>query len=113
MTGLGAGPAAASSAACRCRGLTHGGLQAWPSEGGFRGPFARAKPPMRATALLFHVHARHAGQQALSAEAHGSLGLRVVLTRYPACRLCAGKSGESESESAMEADAAPGIELAY
>lgn len=58
-------------------------LAAWPSAQDFRGLVAEPAAPARATAIVFHGNAGHAGHRAYYAEALTRIGLRVVLAEYP------------------------------
>jgi hypothetical protein len=89
--------------------MAQGGLQPWPASDDFRGLLASAAPPVRATALVFHGNAGHAGHRAFYAEALGPLGVRVILAEYPGYGPRDGELGEA----ALVADAARSIERAY
>jgi pimeloyl-ACP methyl ester carboxylesterase len=85
------------------------GLQAWPSAHDFRG-FARAPDgPARATAIVFHGNAGHAGDRGYYAETLARLGLRVILAEYPGYGPREGALGERS----LVADAAASIALAH
>jgi hypothetical protein len=81
-------------------------LQAWPSATDYRGLRREPKGPARATLLLFHGNAGHAGHRAPYAELD-QLGLRVILAEYPAYGPRPGKLGEK----AMVADAVATLAL--
>jgi hypothetical protein len=61
-----------------------GPLRAWPSAQDFRGLVAEPQGEARATAIVFHGNAGHAGHRAYYALALAPLGLRVILAEYPA-----------------------------
>jgi pimeloyl-ACP methyl ester carboxylesterase len=63
--------------------LAVGGLRAWPSGGDFRALLADVPEPARATAVVFHGNAGHAGQRGYYAEALVPLGVRTLLAEYP------------------------------
>jgi hypothetical protein len=58
-------------------------LRAWPSAEAFRGLVAEPPGPARATAIVFHGNAGHAGHRDFYAAALVPLGLRVILAEYP------------------------------
>ena len=89
--------------------MAQGGLQPWPAAEDFRGLLAPVTSPVRATALVFHGNAGHAGQRAFYAEALGPLGVRVVLAEYPGYGPRDGELGETS----LVADAARSIERAF
>lgn len=68
-------------------------LQPWPSATDYRGLRREPKGPARATLVLFHGNAGHAGHRAPYAELN-NLGLRVILAEYPAYGPRPGKLGE-------------------
>ncbi len=76
-------------------------LQAWPGEGDFRGLVREPDGPARATLVLFHGNAGHAGHRAAYAPL-AALGVRVILAEYPGY----GPRGGGISEAALVADAA-------
>lgn len=59
------------------------GLVPWPAGEEMRGLLYEPRGQMRATAVVFHGNAGHAGHRAWMAEALGVLGLRVILAEYP------------------------------
>lgn len=63
--------------------LTANGLVAWPSAEDFRGLLAEPPGVPRATAIVFHGNAGHAGHRQFYAEQLMPLGLRVILAEYP------------------------------
>jgi pimeloyl-ACP methyl ester carboxylesterase len=89
--------------------LAQGGLVAWPSADDFRGLVAQPRGPARASAIVFHGNAGHAGHRAYYAAALGRLGVRVILAEYPGYGPRDGPVGEGP----MVDDAARSIELAY
>ncbi len=84
------------------------GLSPWPDATDFRGLLAEADGPARATVLVFHGNAGHAGHRRFYVEALSHLGLRVILAEYPAYGPRAGALGEES----LVADAAQSIALA-
>lgn len=84
------------------------GLAPWPAAGEYRGLLREPAGPARATVVLFHGNAGHAGHRAWYAEALTRLGLRVILAEYPGYGPRSGKLGEA----ALTADAAETIALA-
>lgn len=85
------------------------GLQAWPSSDDFRGLVAEPDAPARATAIVFHGNAGHAGHRGYYAQALVPLGLRVILVEYPGYGPRVGKLGES----AFVSDAIEIVERAH
>lgn len=83
------------------------GLRPWPDAGNYRGLLREPAGPARATVVLFHGNAGHAGHRAWYAEALTRLGLRVILAEYPGYGPRSGKLGEA----ALSADAAETIAL--
>lgn len=69
------------------------GLLPWPSEADYRGLRREPPGPARATLVLFHGNAGHAGHRAPYAELD-RLGLRVILAEYPAYGPRPGQVGE-------------------
>jgi pimeloyl-ACP methyl ester carboxylesterase len=63
--------------------MVSGGLRAWPTAQGFRGLVAEPVGVVRATAIVFHGNAGHAGHREFYATALARLGLRVILAEYP------------------------------
>ena len=84
------------------------GLRRWPAEGEFRGLVREPEGPARATLVLFHGNAGHAGHRANYADLV-RLGVRVILAEYPGY----GPRPGSPGEEALVADAAETIALAY
>jgi uncharacterized protein len=89
-----------------------GGIAAWPSSDDFRGlliePVGQHGRAARATVIVFHGNAGHAGHRRWYAEALGPLGLRVLLAEYPGYGPRKGKLGEAR----LVADAAQTIAAA-
>lgn len=86
-------------------------LAAWPTAAAteFRGLVAEpAGQPARATAIVFHGNAGHAGHRAHYAVALTRLGLRVILAEYPGY----GPRGGALGEASLVADAVQSIALA-
>lgn len=83
------------------------GLRPWPAEGEFRGLVREPEGPARATLVLFHGNAGHAGHRAFYA-ALARYGVRVILAEYPGYGPRPGTPGEE----ALVADAAETIALA-
>ena len=85
----------------------HDGLHRWPAEGEFRGlvrePIGRA----RATLVLFHGNAGHAGHRAFYSSL-SRFGVRVILAEYPGYGPRPGTLGEE----VLAADAAETVALA-
>jgi pimeloyl-ACP methyl ester carboxylesterase len=88
--------------------LERGGLRAWPSAQDFRGLIAEPSPPARATAIVFHGNAGHAGHRGFYAAALQPLGLRVILAEYPGY----GPRDGAHGEAAFVDDAVQSIALA-
>lgn len=84
------------------------GLQAWPGPDDFRGLVAEPGGPGRATAIVFHGNAGHAGHRAYYAHVLTQLGIRVILAEYPGYGPRAGALGERS----FVADAEQSIALA-
>lgn len=80
------------------------GLRGWPVEGDFRGLVREPQGPARATLVLFHGNAGHAGHRAYYADL-ARFGIRVILAEYPGYGPRPGKPGEE----ALVADAAATI----
>ncbi len=89
--------------------LAAGGLRPWPDAGGFRGLFAEPAGVARATAIVFHGNAGHAGDRDHYAAALVPLGLRVVLAEYPGYGPRPGTPGEA----VFVADARAVVALAH
>lgn len=73
--------------------MTTGGLRAWPSADDFRGFVSEPDGAVRATAIVFHGNAGHAGHRSWYVQALGTLGLRVILAEYPGYGPRDGKPG--------------------
>ncbi len=58
-------------------------LRAWPTPDAFRGLVAEPAGCARATVIVFHGNAGHAGHRSFYAAALTRLGLRVILSEYP------------------------------
>ena len=71
------------------------GLAPWPSAEDYRGLRREPAGPARATVVLFHGNAGHAGHRAWYAEELSRLNLRVVLAEYPGYGPRAGKLSET------------------
>lgn len=89
--------------------IAGGGLRAWPSAQDFRGLVAEPVGTARATALVFHGNAGHAGHRDYYARALVPLGLRVILAEYPGY----GPRGGVLSEASLVADAGETLALAH
>jgi pimeloyl-ACP methyl ester carboxylesterase len=87
--------------------MESGPLRAWPSAADFRGLVAEPPAEARATAIVFHGNAGHAGHRGYYAAALGPLGIRVVLAEYPGYGPRTGELGERS----LVDDAARSIEL--
>lgn len=83
-------------------------LKAWPSEQELLGLVAEPADGARATAVVFHGNAGHAGHREFYAGALVPLGLRVILAEYPGYGPRAGTLGEAS----FVADAQAILELA-
>ncbi len=77
------------------------GLRPWPDADEYRGLLREPAGPARATLLLFHGNAGHAGHRAAYAATLAGLGLRVILAEYPGY----GSRPGSPGEAALIADA--------
>jgi len=86
-----------------------GRMQPWPSAQEFRGFLAEPAGPARATAIVFHGNAGHAGDRGYYAEQLTRLGLRVILAEYPGYGSRDGPLGEQS----LVGDAAQTIALAH
>lgn len=71
-------------------------LKAWPSEHEVLGLVAEPDGPIRATAVVFHGNAGHAGHRDFYAAALLPLGLRVILAEYPGYGPRSGAIGEAQ-----------------
>lgn len=89
--------------------MAGGGLQPWPSPGDFRGLLAEPAGAARATVVVFHGNAGHAGHRRFYAEELTRLGLRVILAEYPGYGPRAGALGEES----LVADAERTLLLAH
>jgi hypothetical protein len=88
--------------------LAVGGLRAWPSAQEFRGLLAQPPVAARATAVVFHGNAGHAGHRAYYATVLARLAVRVVLAEYPGY----GPRGGALGERSLVADAGETLQLA-
>ena len=84
-------------------------LLAWPGPHDFRGLVAEPAGVVRATVVVFHGNAGHAGHRAFYATALTRLGLRVILAEYPGY----GPRGGAAGERHLVADAEESVALAY
>lgn len=84
------------------------GLRAWPGPDDFRGLVAEPRGPVRATVMVFHGNAGHAGHRDYYASALAPLGVRVILAEYPGYGPRPGTLGERS----FVADAEQSIVLA-
>ena len=84
-------------------------LGAWPGEDDFMGLLAEPRGPARATAIVFHGNAGHAGHRKVYADALVQHGVRVILAEYPGYGPRDGEVGEAS----FVADAQRTIELAH
>jgi fermentation-respiration switch protein FrsA (DUF1100 family) len=89
--------------------MTSAGLSPWPTAPEFRGLLAEPAVPARATAIIFHGNAGHAGHRQFYADVLTRLGVRVILAEYPAYGARAGELGEPS----LVADAEQTIALAH
>src|ERR1700732_3515291 len=89
--------------------IVSGGLRAWPTPQDFRGLVAEPVGPARATAIVFHGNAGHAGHRTFYATALTRLGLRVILAEYPGYGPREGAVGEPN----LVADVEQTIALAH
>ena len=88
------------------------GLRAWPDAGDLRGLIgepAETDPPPRATAIVFHGNAGHAGHRRFYVDALRPLGVRVILAEYPGY----GARGGAVGEASLVADAEQAIVRAH
>jgi pimeloyl-ACP methyl ester carboxylesterase len=83
------------------------GLAPWPSADDYRGLHREPAGPARATVVLFHGNAGHAGHRAWYADELSRLGLRVILAEYPGYGARDGKT----SEATLVADAVETLAL--
>jgi pimeloyl-ACP methyl ester carboxylesterase len=84
-------------------------LRAWPGEDDFRALLAEPAAAARATAIVFHGNAGHAGHREYYAAALVPLGLRVLLAEYPGY----GPRDGALGEESLVADAAATIAAAH
>ncbi|MCX8004137.1 MAG: lysophospholipase [Burkholderiaceae bacterium] len=84
-------------------------LRPWPGAEDFRGLLAEPPGAARATAIVFHGNAGHAGHRAHYAQALAPFGVRVLLAEYPGYGPRDGELGEAS----LVADAASTIEHAH
>lgn len=84
-------------------------LQAWPSRDDFRGLLATPAGTPRATAIVFHGNAGHAGHRAHYVDALGRLGVRTILAEYPGY----GPRDGAVGEAALVDDARRTLEAAH
>lgn len=84
-------------------------LSAWPGEDDFMGLLAEPRAPARATVIVFHGNAGHAGHRKVYADALVQHGVRVILAEYPGYGPRDGEVGEAS----FVADAQRTIELAH
>ena len=89
--------------------MVSGGLSPWPSVADFRGLLAEADSQVRATAIVFHGNAGHAGHRQYYVDVLTRLGLRVILAEYPAY----GPRGGELGEKSLVGDAEQTIALAH
>lgn len=89
--------------------LASGGLRPWPDAQALRGLVAEPAGTPRATAIVFHGNAGHAGHRDHYATALLPLGLRVILAEYPGYGPREGRPGEA----AFVADAVATVALAH
>jgi len=88
--------------------MATGGLAPWPASDDFRGLLAEPATPPRATVIVFHGNAGHAGHRRYYVDVLTRLGLRVILAEYPAYGARSGELGEQS----LVADAERTISLA-
>ena len=89
--------------------LVSDGLRAWPTPEAFRGLVAEPAGSARASAIVFHGNAGHAGHRSFYAAALSRLGLRVILAEYPGY----GPRDGTPAEETLVADAQQTIALAH
>lgn len=82
--------------------------QPWPARDAFRGLLLAPAGPVRATVVVFHGNAGHAGHRVHYGAALAPLGLRTILAEYPGYGPRAGALGEES----LVADAVQTIALA-
>lgn len=74
--------------------MATGGLVPWPTAEDFRGLLVEPATPPRATVVVFHGNAGHAGHRRYYVDVLTRLGLRVILAEYPAYGPRPGELGE-------------------
>ncbi|MBC8746622.1 MULTISPECIES: alpha/beta hydrolase [Paraburkholderia] len=89
--------------------VASGGLRAWPTPEAFRGLVAEPAGSARATVIVFHGNAGHAGHRSFYAAVLTRLGLRVILAEYPGY----GPRDGAPGEESLVADAQQTIALAH
>lgn len=89
--------------------LASGELRAWPAPEAFRGLVAEPAGTARATVIVFHGNAGHAGHRSFYAAALTRRGLRVILAEYPGY----GPRDGTPGEESLVADAQQTIALAH
>jgi len=94
---------------CTVEAMLGPGLHAWPTREDFRGLVAASAGRPRATAVVFHGNAGHAGHRAHLAAALTPLGVRVILAEYPGYGPRTGALGERS----FVADAEQTLQLAH
>lgn len=85
------------------------GLDPWPSAQDFRGLVAEPTGIVRATVVVFHGNAGHAGHRQFYAAALTPLGMRVILAEYPGYGPRLGALGEQS----LVADAEQSIAMIH
>ena len=89
--------------------MVSSGLRPWPGVQDFRGLVAEPAGAARATAVVFHGNAGHAGHRVHYAAALTPLGVRVILAEYPGY----GPRGGNVGERSLVDDAEQTIALAH
>jgi pimeloyl-ACP methyl ester carboxylesterase len=89
--------------------IVSGGLRPWPAAQDFRGLVAEPTGPVRATVIVFHGNAGHAGHRQYYVTPLSRLGLRTILAEYPGYGPRDGALGEQN----LVADAEQTIALAH
>lgn len=89
--------------------MVSGRLRAWPTKQDFRGLVAEPVGAARATVIVFHGNAGHAGHREFYAAALTRLGLNVILAEYPGY----GPRGGALGERNLVDDAEQTIALAH
>lgn len=84
------------------------GLKRWPVDGEFRGLIREPEGKARATLVLFHGNAGHAGHRVSYADL-SRIGVRVILAEYPGYGPRQGDLGEAS----LSRDAAETIAMAH